>query len=847
MGGRLVWALLLVLGCGGGGDEGVEVSLDHCRFEAVVATAGAEGVVEAGALEAGAAEAILDVPVGTALGAYTERAGFLGTTGKVDLREQEISGAFNNSIGVESAPRVKVVALSAGGETVVLIKLDLGLVYEGMLFDVEARLGASFAGKVLLAASHSHSAWGQQSGNPIYMVGLGIRRQLVYDRTLDQIEATARAALESRRAARLGVAVDVAFDSGDEITRDRRGENDALMGGPRKDDRLTLIRIDGADGAPIAAVPIYGVHGTINGADNSFASTDVTGAVERLMAERFATPVVVMHLQGAGADVSPTPAGSLDCAATPGAEGDPCFEWLRSEGNARVAVPTLEAAWEQAGAEMSDTLEIEMLTRSIELGPDPETFTVSGGALAYAPFSPERVADGAIFADGGEILSPIDEFNAPVGAALCEGDQPLFPAGLMPGTSGTAPYGGCVRLDTAADVLGQLLDIDFGVDSTHPVCESTRTTISALRLGDLLVGTVPGELSVLLAESLRARSPVAAERTVLIGYAQGHVGYCLTPEDWLAGGYEPSINAWGPLEAEHIGERLLDLWPLAITADREDGAAGGLDRVAVTAAADDFPIDEAPLAGTVPDPVPDRVWLRTGPAVSAQPAASIERVSGIATFVWIGDDPATRTPKVTLQRETAPGSGEFADVTRRSGRVVRDGDLLLMHTPLPVRREGDEPQTHHWAVQWQAVPWIGAVDAELGDLDGLDARAGVPLASYRFRVEGEGFEIFSDPFAVTPTSLGVAATRAGDVITASLTVSAAAGYRLLTLEGASNQPAPVAGGRVTATLALAGGGERVVEDLAVVGGAVTIDVTGEDVESVTIVDRFGNSGSAAVP
>jgi len=98
--------LLVVAACGGGGPppDDDAVTTDHCTYEAVPATSHAGGTVTPGALSAGAAEVVLDVPVGTALGGYTARAGFIGTAGVVDTRKNQISGTFNPTIGVFTAP-----------------------------------------------------------------------------------------------------------------------------------------------------------------------------------------------------------------------------------------------------------------------------------------------------------------------------------------------------------------------------------------------------------------------------------------------------------------------------------------------------------------------------------------------------------------------------------------------------------------------------------------------------------------------------------------------------------------------------------------------------------------------
>ena len=63
---------------------------------------------------------------------------------------------------------------------------------------------------------------------------------------------------------------------------------------------------------------------------------------------------------------------------------------------------------------MKANLPIEMISRSVETGPSASTFSIRGGALAYAPFDAAKTPDGKIFdTDGTTILSPIDEFNAP--------------------------------------------------------------------------------------------------------------------------------------------------------------------------------------------------------------------------------------------------------------------------------------------------------------------------------------------------------------------------------------------------------------------------------------------------
>ena len=451
---RALAIAVLVAACGGGNnstpDAGVTTEL--CTYEPVLPTANVGNAVAAAPLQAGAAERVLDIPIGTALGGYTARAGFLGGATVVDTRKVEMSGTFNPSIGVEAAPRVKAVALTAGDETVVIIKADMVFVYEGMLFDLEQRLGPQFAGKVILASSHSHSAWAQHTGHGPLKLGAGVFRQIVYNRMLDTFEGTARDALAAQRPAQIGFFFDGNFDPTNYVNHDRRPENDMLPGGMKKDDHLYIIRIDGTDNNPIAVIPIFGEHGTLNSQDNPVASTDAPGALERVLEEQFDSQVVVMHLQSAGGDNDPTGHGGLDCTSLPGVSTDPCLPWTQEEGHGRGAMPALLAGWQAAGAAMQDTIALSMLSRSVETGPKPETFSIRNDSLVYAPFDLSKTPDGNIYDGSGAVISPIDEFNAPVGAALCETGDAMFPAAQINGDDGILPYGSCLRLDPRPDL-----------------------------------------------------------------------------------------------------------------------------------------------------------------------------------------------------------------------------------------------------------------------------------------------------------------------------------------------------------------------------------------------------------
>jgi hypothetical protein len=824
-------------------DAGPTVTTDHCTFEAVPANAATGTSAAAAPLMAGVGETPLDVPVGTALGGYTARGAFLGMADAIDNREVPLSGGFFPSVGVETRPMAKALALRAGGDTVVWIKVDAIFAYEGFVFDLEERLGAAYAGKVILSTSHSHAAWAQFTAHSPLKVGASERRKIVSDRFLAGAEAAARAAIADLRPARLGVFTDTTFDPSDLITRERRGENDALPGGNRKDDRLHLIRVDTAAGEPMAIVPIFGVHGTLGDDDNPMASTDAPGGVERMLEEQFDRKVLVMHVQSAGADTSPSGHGGVDCDVHPGATSDPCFSWLTEEGHGRAALPELMAAWTAAGTQMQDTLALSMVTRSIELGPYPETFTIRGGALSYRAVrsDPRRrsgarrhrragVAHRRVERAGrrGAVRGPVRDVPGRRDAGHRRPAHLRLVRAARHRQRGHRPAAAPRR-------VGHLRDPPGVPDHAHHDLGAAPRRLPGRDHARRAVGAARRQA----ARGVAGRQRAHDRRRLQPGPRRLHAD----PRGLGARRLRAERVVRGPLEAEYIVERAAELMPMAMMPTRMDGAAAGKNRVVPPAVVDDFPIDNpATRRGTVPAAVPEELWMRSGRPATAQPPTQVPRVSGLATFVFYGDDAAVKTPIITIEREVGPA---WVTVTRRSGRAVSDADLLLFYAPLPLIRAAT-PQDHLWAVEWQPVPWTGSG----GALDALDHRGALPLGNYRFHVVGDGWTLSSDPFEVTAAPLVVIASVAGPTLTVEVSLHAPAGYRLLDLANPSNRPVRVQNNAVTVVGKDAGGvaigAPRTGTTSA--AGVVTVDfgASAANVVTLEITDSFGNVGSDAL-
>jgi hypothetical protein len=443
-------------------------------------------------------------------------------------------------------------------------------------------------------------------------------------------------------------------------------------------------------------------------------------------------------------------------------------------------------------------------------------------------------------------------------------------------------------VDLVAALFPILFYTDLYYEMEFPLWETRSTMIGALGIDSVpfttlgggtetdrfVAGFFPGEVNTLLGRMFQKRiaDEQGVENAFVVGEAMDHEGYVLSVEDWMRGGYESSINLWGPLQGEYTLERMLELTSLLGNEFAEDPASPDH----VDQEYPEWPLevavpDLAPGCGTVPDTVYEYLWTRDGwQPDQPQPDAQVRRVADVAHFVFLGGDPVIDLPTIVLQMEQTPGSGDFADVLLPNGAPLDDRgyDMIVSYSPDPLVELYDEEDRHHyWLVEWQAVT----------DRPSLDHMAGMPAGNYRFVARGlctdvadtefpfggVPYEVLSDPFEVTGDGLlEVTAsydTWGGDVDLMVSYGAAERGFRLLSLGSDFRTATHLVGGdtaaEVTVDLLDASGQGDPIQSWTGLAAAtdgdhsdVVVDFSGVPADDyvVRVTDTFGNTGTVVL-
>jgi hypothetical protein len=243
-------------------------------------------------LQAGAARVALRVPAGTPLAGYGAMAR--------RLLIPDVFGRyphafwFKPSLGERDPLAARALVLEAGDARVALVALDLLAVDRPFTADVERRLAAADVRPVTLvvSASHTHSGPGAFVDSAV-LGWLAVDRldRDVRDALLDAVVDAVRRADAARAPARVA-AGDITAPP---LTVSRLRQP--------LDAELLVLRVTRPDGAPVALVWNYAIHGTMLGAGNLRLSADVMGEASAVLERGLGAPALFVN--GAVGDVSP--------------------------------------------------------------------------------------------------------------------------------------------------------------------------------------------------------------------------------------------------------------------------------------------------------------------------------------------------------------------------------------------------------------------------------------------------------------------------------------------------------------------------------------------------------------
>ncbi|MDE0882858.1 MAG: hypothetical protein OSB21_09700 [Myxococcota bacterium] len=831
----------------------------------------------AGAPLAGVSSGFLRLPAGVPLGGYTSRdAAFGGTrTRPRDLRKSPWTHKFHPSAGQLTGTPLQALWLSNADRHMVLLRIDLIGAFDGIVFEIEKRLsavtGLALKGQVAMVTSHSHSSPAAHHQSLQFALGFDRYDPRIFERIVAQAVEQALAAHSALAPAKIGYGLMPQADprDGQQLWRDRRGENDELLDmdgqatGPGfKDPSAGILKVESMTGELLGVLLNIGLHGTAFGDDNVWSHWDAPGAVAYgLSAALGGVPVFL--LQGAGGDTSPAGRGETAMAVV---------DDLARRAAARLA-PLVAATQVSA-----DPLIMEM--SSLSLAQSHQSFTVrrrGSSNFRYAPVSlneygePIEIPDNRVYDAQGAVIELIDEFPALLGAGLCgEGvGVPFGALGMGFSTVTVPPYETCAVLDRLMPVIASRYEVDLATTMGGSAAQPRNIepamahslvgfgffggiSMTIFQEGDaetqkgrLALMFLPGETTTLY--TLRAKrylKDLGYDGAMLIGYAMDHEGYLLTIEDWLIGGYEPSINVWGPLQGEYLLEGAMQLAERGLSEHRirvDDIGVEAPDYGAPDLGFEPISdVDEpTPNAGTVPVTLPEAgVLLPLNLDSSALDATASTVLLRALTDVYAGSfeggDVAIDSPLVHLERSL---DGAWQPVVGGDGLPVNsDGPgVLLGYSPSPPRSL-EAVRQHLWTVVWQPV----------GEGTEPGAWAAMTHGSYRFVAQGrarrsaegelESYKLELPSFEIIPAEIqfvdGVVSYQAS-----------ALSYRLRAVLVSPNAPAPLPEGMILGLVCRIAGEVTFESDVSVGPSGNLELVPPGDGSSCSLRDAYGNAGS----
>ncbi|TNE46434.1 MAG: hypothetical protein EP343_22765 [Deltaproteobacteria bacterium] len=622
-----------------------------------------EGSTQTQPIKVGVGVVDMDFPLGVSMGGFGFRPGPRGGYAK----------SLGGSEGAYDRFTIKALMLDDGMERVVLLRSPLIFTTDYMLTQISQRIvketGIDLISKTLMVSHHSHSAparfWNLLSDLGFGAFGGGDFLEEVFDRLAESFAKAIVLANNNLAEGRVGYTLVPDFDKENLIFSDRRNQS-----ANNKNPNLLVMRVDKADGTPIAALVTFPMHGTIS--ENTMLTNDAPGGLEFGLEDRleakFKTRVDVFFMQGSAGDVSPR-------GDRMGHKGT-----LQMQMIGHLASQTIVPLFEKIQTKTDLTLDVAN-----------KRIPVSRNSIGYKPGEFYRV-----------ILDEQQDHR--YGAFQCVGKE--------------------YRHDTPEVHKDGKLGCAFSVFDLNgaPIAQFSKTRLTAMRIGDLHISSFPGEVTSILAsrfvDAVKQESGSKIKDHVVMGYAQDHHLYILTEDDWYKGGYEASMNVWGPKFGSYLVKEAKALALQLTTPEKEKNDTGILpqDFYGIDLKKIEIPRLKSPKAGTV----------------MTQPPKEYKRMDKRLTFTIYGGFNGTDNPRATLQMKQQDGS--FKDVMLNGVRPYDDSGFRMIMTFKAVKE--DFMYTFYFE-----------------ELENF------PTGTYRFRVDGTqwdgskrvAYKVETDAFEIVPS------------------------------------------------------------------------------------------------
>ena len=686
----------------------------------------------------------LEFPMGVTLCAYAARQGI----------ESAYNDKMEGSNGVFERPYVKVLVLDNGTDQVIFVRVPLAFTVDYVVTGVVQRVieatGKDVSRNIVMTSNHSHSLpsrfWNMLTGTPYVSLGLDDFKYEIYERIVDSIAKAVIKAQQDLKPVAAGWAINPDYDPDSRIAHDRRKTNNPIDGGSFKEPRMTVFRVDdmtdSADPQPLAVMVSFAVHGVITDWIDTYVTGDAGGGVEMAFEYNFEKEtgkhIDAMFMQGAAGDVSP---------------GGGQLKHEYQTKMMMLGTMAYKVARElYDGITPSRDMDLEIVSERLPIDTkhigyaDDEFFSydiVTMGCEAQGLSTEEcKSADVEDMAAAGcaTLDMPFDYCTEtclmetePYGQMRFGG----FQCGLMAPVpededADTKIYDGCMGCALKGESI-----------NGAPMLQMSKTRVSVIKFGNLLIGTLPGEplgfTSNLFCDQLR---DLAKEQTgtddyeaIVFGYTNDHQFYLPLDDDWPQNGLETQSTMWGPKLTRYLVDSATEIAGQLFTDEREDNT----NNVKAT----NYREGTLDKTWRVPTVTTDAVHG----VVVDQPPAQYKRKSQMR-FHFTGGDNGVDVPMIVLQKKNE--SDEFEDVYSEAGRRYDDQYYSIMsYWENPAQNDPfchDCEDVNHWYITFEE-------------------RKDFPLGDYRFKIEGHYYDgstsvfersgvkeytAYTDAFAIMP-------------------------------------------------------------------------------------------------